>query len=505
EYTKFISIQPVGTIITDINTAVVRPLPAVAGYDPLNANKLLIHDQGPASGRISYAVLDESKLTGHSYRVTFMDTRNDSLDNNGNDTLDLEDPNEFTPLTTWYSVMDLSGYTQTMDIDTAFNFTDKKHIIASSLLIAESDDPDNYLSLSEFVLDDERGRIRLADDASLLPGNYTLNYQYYPVYQSRNILGSAFAPETRDSDIFDGLQLVFENDWTIQKDEVNTSWNTGTTRLMDFSMRAIQSTFGDKILTGIAYPANYELRFTDSTVVGYTTPDILISNVYSSLPVFLRPQPVKTNFYLYNTTDGISVPFIFSGGVKNSADIYELTNGAMLSTFFYLPGDTDSLSAVYSWVINFRSQASLRPRFRNGDVLTIVTKKPYRMSDIYEFSTEKPTIDSELAEGSLDNIQVVPNPYIVANNMEAPLPPAVTSGRGERRIEFRKLPGDAKVYIFTSTGALVRTLNHSGDIHNGTLAWDLKSSENLDVAFGVYFYVIESSAGKKSGKVGVIK
>lgn len=505
ENTKFISIQPDGTIITDINTAVVRPQPAVAGYDPLNENKLLIHDQGPASGRISYTVLDESKLTGHSYRVTFMDTRNDSLDNNDNDTLDLEDPKEFTPVTTWYKVMDLTGHTQTLEIDTAFHFLDKRHIITSSLLIAGSDQPDDYLSLSEFVLDEERGRIKLAAEGTLAPGSFNLNYQYYPVYQSPNILGSPYAAETLDSDIFDGIQLVFENHWSIEKDNVNTVWNTGGSRSMDFTMRAIESSFGNKILTGIPDPANYELRFTDSTVVGYTTPDILISNVYSSLPAFLRPKPVKTNFYLYNTTEGIAVPFIFSGGIKNSADIYELSNGAMLSTFFYLPGDTDSLDAVYSWIINFRSQASVRPRFCSGDILTIATKKPYRYGDVYEFITEKATVDSEIAEGSLDNIQVVPNPYIVANNMEAPLPPAVTSGRGERRIEFRKLPSDAKVYIFTSAGALVRTLNHSGDIHNGTLAWDLKSSENLDVAFGVYFYVVESSVGKKSGKVGVIK
>jgi len=89
--------------------------------------------------------------------------------------------------------------------------------------------------------------------------------------------------------------------------------------------------------------------------------------------------------------------------------------------------------------------------------------------------------------------------------MEAPLPPSITSGRGERRIEFRKLPTDAKVHIFTSAGAHVITLNHSGNIHNGTLAWNVKSKENLDVAFGVYYYIVESSVGKKSGKIAVIK
>ncbi len=505
ENTKFISIQPDGNIITDVNTAVVRPRPQVAGYDPLNEDNALYHDRGPGTGNISYGILDEARLTGHTYRVYFMDTKHDGLDNNGNDTLDLEDPEEFAPVTTHYSVMDLTGHTETAHLDTSYIYLEKAHILRNSLLIAPEESPGEYIDLNAFAVDTLRGRIRLRPDAAYDPGDYRLNYQYYPVYRSPNIKGSPFAPETRDSDIFDGIQLVFGNHWTVQKDESATSWNNREGREMDFSMRAFTSSFGDKNMTGIPYPADYELRFTDSSVVGYTTPESLIASIYSTLPAFLRPNPVKTNFYLYNVTDSLAVPFIFSGGVKNGEGIYELSNGAMLSTFFYLPGDTDSLDAQYSWVINFRSQSDTRPRFSGGDVLSIMMEKPFRKGDVFEFTVEEPRVDNETAQNSLENIRVVPNPYIVANNMEAPLPPAVTSGRGERRIEFRGLPADAKVYIFTSAGALVKTLNHSGDIHNGTLAWDLKSRENLDVAFGVYFYFVESAAGKKSGKLAVIK
>jgi hypothetical protein len=504
ENTKFVSVQSDGTIITDINTAVVRPQPEVAGYDGMNDMTELDHVEGPSTGGISYHVLDETKLTDHHYVVTFIDTKMDSVDNNDNDTLDLEDAREFTPITVSYSVMDLTGHTETVEVDTQYVFLDKKNLVYGSILIADADYPDDYLDLDEFEIDTVRGRIKLADGSAFDIGDYVLNYQYYPVYQSLNIKNSPYADETKDSDIFDGIELVFDNHWTIQKDEAATSWNTTDGRSMDFSMRAFTSSFGDKDMTGIPYPADFELRFTDSTVVGYHTPQTLITNIYSTLPSFLRPQPVSTNFYLYNVTDSCVVPFIFSGGVKNSSNIYELSNGAMLSTFFYLPGDPDSLNAYYSWVINFRNQGTA-DRFGDGDVLSIVTEKPFRNGDIFEFATESPVVDDTLAENSLENIQVVPNPYIVANNMEAPLPPSVTSGRGERRIEFRKLPTDAKVYIFTSAGALVKTLNHDGNMHNGTLAWDLKTSENLDVAFGVYFYVIESSAGKKSGKVAVIK
>jgi hypothetical protein len=51
----------------------------------------------------------------------------------------------------------------------------------------------------------------------------------------------------------------------------------------------------------------------------------------------------------------------------------------------------------------------------------------------------------------------------------------------------------------------VVTLNHDANIEDGTVSWNLKTKENLDVAYGVYFYVLESPAGKKTGKIAIIK
>ena len=88
---------------------------------------------------------------------------------------------------------------------------------------------------------------------------------------------------------------------------------------------------------------------------------------------------------------------------------------------------------------------------------------------------------------------------------ELPLPPAITSGRGQRNISFIHLPENAVVRIFTSRGEHVRTLETVTDIHNGSVSWDLKTKENLDVAAGIYFYVVESKIGNKSGKIAIIK
>ena len=51
----------------------------------------------------------------------------------------------------------------------------------------------------------------------------------------------------------------------------------------------------------------------------------------------------------------------------------------------------------------------------------------------------------------------------------------------------------------------MRTLIHNGDIHDGTVSWNLKTKENIDIAFGVYFYVVQSDYGNKKGKIAIIK
>ena len=73
-------------------------------------------------------------------------------------------------------------------------------------------------------------------------------------------------------------------------------------------------------------------------------------------------------------------------------------------------------------------------------------------------------------------------------------------------MEFQNLPSDGKVHIFSARGQHLRTLEHSGSLFSGTIIWDLKTKENLDVAFGVYYYIVESkTGGKSSGKLAVIK
>jgi hypothetical protein len=112
----------------------------------------------------------------------------------------------------------------------------------------------------------------------------------------------------------------------------------------------------------------------------------------------------------------------------------------------------------------------------------------------------KAALDEEM-----ENIKVVPNPYIMSNSMESAVGNKFLNQR--RRLMFTHVPAQSEIRIFTSSGILVEMLEVDNEPSNGTVHWDLLSHEDLEVAAGMYVYHIKSFAtGKeKIGKLAVIK
>ena len=160
---------------------------------------------------------------------------------------------------------------------------------------------------------------------------------------------------------------------------------------------------------------------------------------------------------------------------------------------------------IYTRVFFLTAQSGYSYSFQGGEILNVIQKFPFNRTDLFKLETITPEINQTQASTELADIQVYPNPYIVSHKFEPPLPPNVTSGRGERRVYFSKIPQGSKIHIFTARGEHVITLEDNNSIYNGTLIWNLKTKENLDIAYGVYFYVVDSPAGKKRGKLAVIK
>lgn len=70
-------------------------------------------------------------------------------------------------------------------------------------------------------------------------------------------------------------------------------------------------------------------------------------------------------------------------------------------------------------------------------------------------------------------------------------------------ITFRGVGNDAKIRVYTASGREVWSLHVTPT--NGEYVWDVKNSSGERLASGVYFYVIESTQGKKDGKLIIIQ
>ena len=104
---------------------------------------------------------------------------------------------------------------------------------------------------------------------------------------------------------------------------------------------------------------------------------------------------------------------------------------------------------------------------------------------------------SGVVDTILQEIKVVPNPYIVRSIFnETP---------DSRKMRFTHLPQECRISIFTITGEVIKKLEHN-DQFDGNEWWDLRTDNNNEVAPGLYIYYVESENGVEHiGKFAVIR
>ena len=130
----------------------------------------------------------------------------------------------------------------------------------------------------------------------------------------------------------------------------------------------------------------------------------------------------------------------------------------------------------------------------DGDEFTIITFKPFTAGIEYEFTVVPPTIDSTGID--LENVAVVPNPYILHSKFE--------STPYDRRLMFTKLPERCEILIYNVAGEHIHTLQHNNGL--GYEYWDLRTKFGVEVAYGMYVYVVRTENGTKAkGKFVIIK
>jgi hypothetical protein len=99
-------------------------------------------------------------------------------------------------------------------------------------------------------------------------------------------------------------------------------------------------------------------------------------------------------------------------------------------------------------------------------------------------------------EDDLSRVHTVPDPYYVTNAFE--------QSTDTKILKFVNLPNDAIVRIYSSSGVLVRLLEHHATQFGGSLDWDVRNRNNQVVASGVYFYHVEAGGARRVGRFTVV-
>ena len=89
--------------------------------------------------------------------------------------------------------------------------------------------------------------------------------------------------------------------------------------------------------------------------------------------------------------------------------------------------------------------------------------------------------EEEVSEVMLEEIKVVPNPYIVSSAFQEDV--------NGNRLKFTPLPSSCKITIYSITGEIVDVIIHSS---GGTAWWDLKNQKGQDIAPGLYIFRVET-------------
>lgn len=334
---------------------------------------------------------------------------------------------------------------------------------------------------------------------------FTNNSQYqnsgFPSYNlidySENdtlISNSKIINTTQQTKIFDGLSINIEADTAAAIDFEKSGWVNGSSNYivqLGFDSRFSAAYKGRRV----NYPADFEIHLTEPGQGDLSFPQSSFS------------QPVKSNIIVKNITEGIeNFQFIFRDENKN--EIFDDGDAIFLVAGDSLGKRADNFSSLHAgWSMTLVKDTTISEEMQKapqfGDVYKIITKKPFRNNEYFEFITVGQTLANENLKSKLDDIYVVPNPYVGAVSWE---PDKIEVGRGERRIYFMHLPNLCTIRIYTMVGKHVKTIEHSSGITDGSESWNLISKDGMDISFGVYIYHIDAPGiGEKIGKFAVIK
>ncbi|MFL2983011.1 MAG: hypothetical protein ACJZ12_01300 [Candidatus Neomarinimicrobiota bacterium] len=480
------------------NAAIVVPNSEALGYVPPNTldsgETFIRHISGYGSGLIDVDVVDPFAIEdGKEYHVVF-----DTLENAEELAFSIRDQELIVE--TLVINADSSAIASYDHIDarmTIILIDSTVYDTTYPLLVTDASGDIAYSYGTDYYLIPENGTFFISNSDLINSGEVTVSYRYFHLEKLETMDGET------DNPIFDGMRVVVK-DREYDLNEDLTRWIHGQdTILCNYDLIAMSvSRF---------YPADFELQFE--------------GNIGDSVTV--DPYGTKVPFRVKNVTHDDEPPFRisdFNGDGDWDPDesisirpYAAVADGPLISIRFGHPTvayetviydttivgyDTTFSEQTVITVDSLPDDQVIHPGI--GDTFHIEIDRPFSMADVYGFTTTASRIDTAVTKNHLENIAVVPNPYVVAASWEPRH--QYSSGRGPRKIDFINLPNECTIKIFTLSGYLVTTLHHNDVYENGSASWNLLSKDNLEISYGVYLYHIDAPGyGEHTGKFAVIK
>jgi hypothetical protein len=300
-----------------------------------------------------------------------------------------------------------------------------------------------------------------------------------------------------ESDVFSGLKLRIDQPLIFPElDNENSGWMVGN-GMINITTTPTETKY---------FPWDYDIIFEDNAHTTQVTNTIFIRDENGINHLTNLLTGVTFNFKVLNKF------FTDSTGDFEKMDIVaqDLNSNGLFDI------ETDRafvgpLKSTGSWagtlfILDFVEAAYSDNLPENGDRYFVTFSRPFFTTDSIMFKVvPEVAVNLNTLSNTLDKIKVVPNPYIATNSME----PAVANKflNQRRRLMFTHIPADCNIKIFTVSGVLVDEIIVDNEPSNGIIHWDLLSREGLEVAAGIYVYLVESSltSDRHMGKFAIVK
>ena len=456
------------------NAAIVTPNVTAIGYVPPNkaieGESFVKRISGYGSGRVEIEVVDPYTVKDNNeYQIVFdtLQTANDVV----------------------FNVRNQEEVLETLPILDSIARTSYAYLDSNTVLVTNHSGNNTYTPGVDYTFNAELGLFAVTNAELLQTEALTVSYKYYPIFHGNAMNGEM------DNPIFDGMR-IFLYDSDVGLNEDSTLWTIGNCN------------YRHNVNVSRIYPADFELQFEgnirDSISVdayGTHAPFIIKNVTHEDSPPFRisdydqddewdPDEPIMIRPYEGQTSPLITIRFY-----QDSLDITEtIIFDTLFSGSDTVYTDTTIYDTTFLEVIDPVQ----------GDIFKVAINRPFSMADIYSFTSTASKIDRAEAKDLLNQIAVVPNPYVVTASWE---PKHIyQSGRGPRKIDFINLPSKCTIKIFTLSGYLVDTIEHSTFNENGSESWDMLSKDGLEISYGVYLYHVEAEdIGETTGKFAVIK